>query len=159
MGAGYTWDRRRFLRLFVLTATASVAGGRYVPTPVHAATLPLVMVWKDANCGCCEGWVRHMRQAGFSVMVRDSNDMAAVKKARGVPDVLQSCHTAVVHGYVIEGHVPASDVERLVTERPTAKGLAVPGMPASAPGMDRPGQAYTVVLFGTAGDDRIYARH
>lgn len=151
-------SRRSFLRL-ALATTASVAGSPFPIASAHAAALPPVVVWKDANCGCCDGWVRHMRQAGFSVRVQESGDMAAVKKARGVPDDMQSCHTAVIDGYVIEGHVPASDVTRLVTERPSARGLAVPGMPASAPGMDQPGEAYAVMLFGTPDGDQTYARH
>ena len=85
--------------------------------------------------------------------------MVAIKRARGVPDDLQSCHTAVVDGYVIEGHVPASDIVRLLAERPQARGLAAPGMPASAPGMDEPGEPYAVVLFGTPAGDRVYAQH
>jgi hypothetical protein len=125
----------------------------------HAETLPPVVVWKDANCGCCEGWVRHMRGAGFDVTVRDVGDMAVIKRARNVPDALQSCHTAVVAGYVIEGHVPASDIKRLISEQTSAKGLAVPGMPQSAPGMDQPGEPYKVVMFGTPTGDQIYAQY
>jgi hypothetical protein len=85
--------------------------------------------------------------------------MDAVKHTRGVPDALRSCHTAVVSGYVVEGHVPASDIKRLIAEQLSAKGLAVPGMPQSAPGMDQPGEPYTVVLFGTPTGDRVYAQH
>ena len=85
--------------------------------------------------------------------------MAAIKKARGVPDELWSCHTAVIDGHVIEGHVPAEDSARLLAERPFAKGLSALGMPASAPGMDQPGEPYTVVLFGTADGERPFARH
>ena len=118
-----------------------------------------MVVWKDPNCGCCDGWVQHMRKAGFSVTVRPSDNMAAVKQARGVPDDMQSCHTGVIDGYVIEGHVPAPDVAQLIEERPSAKGLAVPGMPASAPGMDQPGEPYTVMLFGTPAGNQTYARH
>ncbi len=100
-----------------------------------------------------------MRQAGFTAMVRDTDDMAVVKRVRGVPEPLWSCHTAVIDGYVLEGHVPASDVSRLLVERPSGKGLAVPGMPASAPGMDQPGEPYSVVLFGAAGGEVTYAEH
>ena len=100
-----------------------------------------------------------MQGAGFSVSVHDTGDMAAIKQARGVPDTLLSCHTAVVGGYVVEGHVPASDIKRLIAEQPSAKGVAVAGMPQSAPGMDQPGEPYTVVLFGTPSGDRIYAPH
>ena len=86
--------------------------------------------------------------------------MAGIKQARSVPDHLVSCHTAVVDGYLVEGHVPAADVLRLIRQRPAAKGLAVPGMPATAPGMDQPsGQPYRVVLFGAIGGDRVFARH
>jgi hypothetical protein len=100
-----------------------------------------------------------MRKAGFSVTVRVSDDMAAIMQARGVSDDMRACHTAVVDGYVIEGHVPARDVMRLLGERPTARGLAVPGMPASAPGMDQPGEPYTVILFGAPSGDRPYMQH
>lgn len=151
--------RRSVLRVVLCTAAAPLVGRWLLATTAHAAALPPVVVWKDPNCGCCDGWVQHIRKAGFSVMVRDSDNMAAIKQARGVPDELQSCHTAVIDGYVIEGHVPAPDVVRLITERPRAKGLSVPGMATSAPGMDQPGEAYTVVMFGVPGGDQPYARH
>jgi hypothetical protein len=149
--------RRSALRLAlagVALPLVNVAPGR-----ARAETLPSVVVWKDPNCGCCGNWIRHMRDAGFSVSVRDTADMAAVKLARSVPDALQSCHTAVVRGYVVEGHVPAADIRRLIAEQPSAKGLAMPGMPQSAPGMDQTGEPYTVVLFGTPTGDRVYAQH
>jgi hypothetical protein len=125
----------------------------------RAEALPPVVVWKDAGCGCCGGWVKHMQEAGFAVTTRNVDDMAAVKAARGVPEALQSCHTAVVAGYVVEGHVPAPDVKRLLAEKPPAKGLAAPGMPQSAPGMDAPGAPYTVVLFSSPTGDHTYAQH
>ena len=118
-----------------------------------------VEVWKDPSCGWCEGWVRHLRAAGFEATVRDVADLQAIKTANGVPDALQSCHTATVGGYVVEGHVPAADVRRLLAERPPARGLAAPGMPPSSPGMDMPGTPYEVVLFGAPGGDRLWARH
>ena len=152
-----TTPRRSALRLGLACASISLAStifGR-----ARADTLPPVVVWKDANCGCCEGWVRHMRGVGFGVTVRDVGDMPVIKRARNVPDALQSCHTAVVAGYVIEGHVPASDIKRLIAEQPPAKGLAVPGMPQSAPGMDQPGEPYKVVMFGTPTGDQIYAQY
>jgi hypothetical protein len=129
------------------------------PGRARAETLPLVVAWKDPSCGCCGNWIRHMGDAGFSVSVGDTANMAEVKEAWNVPDALQSCHTAVVSGYVVEGHVPASDIKRLIAERPSAQGLAVPGMPRSAPGMDQPGEPYTVVLFGAPTGDRVYAQH
>jgi hypothetical protein len=128
-------------------------------TIAGAAQGTSIEVLKDATCGCCEGWVQHMRAAGFQATVHDVGDLAAIKSARGVPDALQSCHTAVVDGYVIEGHVPAADVRRLLLERPRAVGLAAPGMPPSSPGMDIPGTPYRVVLFGGASGNLVWARH
>lgn len=125
----------------------------------RAAPTTKVEVWKDPSCGCCEGWVRHMRDAGFNVTVREVADVRPVKAANGVPEVLWSCHTAIVEGYVVEGHVPAADVRRLLAERPPAKGLSAPGMPPSSPGMDIPGTPYEVVAFGAPGGDRIWVRH
>jgi len=149
--------RRSTLRLGLAGAALPLAiemGGR-----TRAASRPPVVVWKDPNCGCCNGWVSHLRSAGFGVTARDTADMAAIKRARNVPEPLQSCHTAVVSGYVIEGHVPADDIRRLIAEQPSAKGLAVAGMPQSAPGMDQPGEPYTVVMFGTSSGDQTYAQH
>nr|WP_264185409.1 DUF411 domain-containing protein [Roseicella aerolata] len=120
---------------------------------------PRIEVWKDANCGCCEGWVRHLQRAGFAAQARDVADMAAVKRAHAVPEPLWSCHTALLEGYVIEGHVPAGDLRRLLAERPAARGLSAPGMPASAPGMDIPGEPYDVILFGAPEGERLFARH
>ena len=150
-------SRRSALRLGLAGAALPLAGG--MPGRARAETLPPVVVWKDPNCGCCSGWVGHLRKAGFGVTVRDTADMDVIKRARNVPDALQSCHTAVVSGYVIEGHVPADDIKRLIAGRPSAKGLAVPGMPQSAPGMDQPGEPYDVVMFGTPAGDQIYAQH
>lgn len=151
--------RRSILRLAFAATALSPAAYWLIAQPATADPLPPVVVWKDPNCGCCNGWVEHMRRAGFHVTAQNNGNMAAVKQGRGVPNALQSCHTAVIDGYVIEGHVPAADVMRLINERPQAKGLAVPGMPASAPGMDQPGQPFTVVLFGTPAGDQIYAQH
>jgi hypothetical protein len=151
--------RRRVLRLVLAGAAAPLAGCSFLARAAHAVDLPPAVVWKDPGCDCCDGWARHMRHAGFSVTVRESDNMAAIKRARGVPDDLRSCHTAVIDGYVIEGHVPAPDVVRLLAERPAAKGLSAPGMPASAPGMDRPGEPYSVILFGTSDGNQSYAQH
>jgi hypothetical protein len=120
-------------------------------SPLAAPTFPLITVSKDPNCGCCSGWVEHIRAAGFQVREHNTADLPSVKRRLGVPDDIASCHTAEVAGYVIEGHVPASAIKRLLTERPTATGLAVPGMPTGSPGMEVPGspnEAYDVVLFG-----------
>ncbi|MSP49015.1 MAG: DUF411 domain-containing protein [Alphaproteobacteria bacterium] len=124
------------------------------------AAFPEVTVWRDPSCGCCEGWVKHMRGHGFRVRVVAAADLAPIKARHGIPDALQSCHTAAVDGYVLEGHVPAPAVIRLLTERPRAKGLAVPGMPLSSPGMDAGVDHYDVVLFGLSdGTTKVFESH
>lgn len=146
--------RRGALRL-ALAGAASIG----LTGAARAAPVTRVEVWQDPACGCCEGWVRHMREAGFEVAVRKVADVRPVKVAMGIDEALWSCHTAVVDGYVIEGHVPAADVRRLLVERPRARGLSAPGMPPSSPGMDIPGTPYSVILFGAPGGDRTWARH
>jgi len=119
-----------------------------------AEALPPVTVAKDPSCGCCDGWVAHLEAAGFPVRVVESAHMQSVKDQLGVPADLASCHTAVVAGYVIEGHVPATAISRLLAGRPAGIGLAVPGMPAGSPGMEMPGvepEAYDVFLFDGSG--------
>lgn len=111
-----------------------------------------ILVHKDPNCGCCTGWVRHLEAAGFAVRVEEVTDLEAVRRRLGVPEDLAACHTAEVGGYVIEGHVPATAVRKLLEQRPGAVGLAVPGMPAGSPGMEGgTPQQYDVVVFGAAG--------
>jgi hypothetical protein len=119
-----------------------------------------MVVTRDPSCGCCSGWVEHVRSAGFRVEVIDSHDLAPLKARLGIPARLASCHTAEIGGYVLEGHVPAPAIERILTERPQATGLAVPGMPVGSPGMEvvgSPDERYEVILFGPAGE-RVYAR-
>ncbi|HZH53420.1 MAG TPA: DUF411 domain-containing protein [Microvirga sp.] len=139
-------DRRRFL---------AASGAALAARPAWAeASLPKVIVSKDPNCGCCSGWVDHMRAAGFPVEVVPTPELDEVKTRLGVPRDLASCHTAEVDGYVIEGHVPADAVRRVLAEKPRAKGLAVPGMPVGSPGMEVEGtapEAYEVILFGPSG--------
>jgi hypothetical protein len=147
--------RRSTLRVALAAALLSVAWAG----AARAAPATRAEVWNDPTCACCEGWVRHMREAGFEVAVHEVADVRPVKAANGVPEAMWSCHTAVVGGYIVEGHVPAADVRRLLAERPQAKGLSAPGMPPSAPGMDIPGTPYEVVLFGALGGDRTWARH
>jgi hypothetical protein len=127
-----------------------------------AADLPSVTVYKSASCGCCVKWVEHMRKAGFEVTVNDVDNVHPVKMRVGVPPAKGSCHTAEVGGYFLEGHVPASDVKRLLAERPAAKGLAVPGMPMGSPGMEVPDgrtQAYDVELVAKDGSTSRFSRH
>jgi hypothetical protein len=123
-----------------------------------AETRPIITVWKDPNCGCCGGWVEHLRGNGFVATVIETSDVQSIKAQRGVPAELASCHTAVIAGYTIEGHVPALAIQRLLAEKPSGLGLAVPGMPIGSPGMEggRP-ETYDVVLFGH-GAARRFAR-
>jgi hypothetical protein len=116
---------------------------------LFAATEPLITVHKDPNCSCCSGWVQHLQKAGFPTKVVDTTDLDAVKTRLGVPDDLAVCHTAEASGYVIEGHVPAVALKRLLAEKPHATGLAVPRMPIGSPGMEGAApEPYDVVLFG-----------
>ena len=129
-------------------------------SPSRAQAVPKVTVTKDPSCGCCGAWVDHMRAAGFTVDVVDTPEINRVKVRLGVPQDLASCHTAEVGGFVVEGHVPAAAVKRLLAEKPQAKGLAVAGMPMGSPGMEMDGmiETYEVVLFGPAGR-KTYARY
>lgn len=144
--------------LLVLPLGAGVAAAQ----PARPAAIPLE-VWKSPTCGCCADWVRHMEAAGFVATVRDVGNNAARARLR-MPERFGSCHTAQVQGYVIEGHVPAADVRRLLQQRPAAIGLAVPGMPIGSPGMDGPAygnrrEAYDVLLIGPDGQASVFARH
>ena len=118
---------------------------------------PIITVYKDPGCGCCAEWVKHLEANGFKTKVHDTSDMTPIKRKLGVPEGLASCHTAVVDGYTLEGHVPAADVKRLLTERPRARGLAVPGMPNGSPGMETGKMdRYEVLLFQDKGKPAIY---
>lgn len=119
-----------------------------------------VTVYKSPECGCCGGWVGHMRANGFRVTVHEVEDVEPYRLKIGVPDAMMSCHTALVGGYAIEGHVPADSIVRLLAEKPAVRGLAVPGMPASAPGMDDPSnEPYTVLAFDDKGNARFWAAY
>jgi len=126
------------------------------------AASPTIHVYKSPTCGCCSDWVDRLVEYGFEVETEDMDNLAGIKKQYGVPANLQSCHTAVVDGYVIEGHVPPADIERLLAERPDAVGLAVPGMIAGSPGMEVPGspaQPYDVVLFDESGQSSLFSSY
>ena len=129
--------------------------GLIASSAVLAATRPgaepamTITVWKDPSCGCCRGWVEHLRRNGFSVAVIDTTDVHAIKTERGVPAALASCHTAEIGRYTVEGHVPAAAIRRLLAESPEALGLAAPGMPIGSPGMEGgTPEVYEVLLFG-----------
>jgi hypothetical protein len=146
----------------VAAAVAASSGAGSPLVAQRAATaLPAVVVHKDATCGCCSLWGKHMEQAGFHVTYVNEPDMPAVRTRNRVPRTLQSCHTAIVGGYVVEGHVPAADVKRLVSARPAVLGVAVPGMPLGSPGMEQGNmkQSYAVMSFDAAGKTAIFAEH
>ncbi len=129
---------------------------------VHAGAVaaePKITVYKTPTCGCCTKWVTHLEQNGFKVESIDRNDLRMIKSMAGVTPQLASCHTAKVGGYVIEGHVPANDIKRLLAERPEIKGLTAPGMPPSSPGMDIGNTPYQVLSFDAEGNTQVYARH
>ena len=141
---------------------AGIAATAAAPLKIAAVVATPIAVYKDPSCGCCEGWVAHMKAHGFAPSVtNDATATADVKKKYGVPLALQSCHTAVVAGYVVEGHVPATDVRKLLAQKPKGiVGLTIPGMPASAPGMDMsPFKPYTVLAFNAKGETTEFAKH
>lgn len=139
---------------------------RLTVVAVMVLTVPVawaaeVVVYKSPTCGCCKLWVQHLRDNGFTVMTRDVADLTPIKIKQGVAPELASCHTALVDGYVIEGHVPARDIRRLLRERPKVTGLAVPGMPIGSPGMEQGAlrDHYQVLTFTPAGARSVYARY
>jgi hypothetical protein len=144
-------------------ALAGEAPATTAPAPAtpasNAGDLPLVTVYKDPNCGCCSKWVDHMKAAGFDVKTIDTNDVATVKKEYDIGPELQSCHTAIVGTYALEGHVPPDLVQKLLAEKPTIAGLAVPGMPMGSPGMEGATKdPYDVLTFDRAGNTTVYAK-
>jgi len=121
------------------------------------AATPTIQVFKTSTCGCCGNWVKHLQANGFEVAVKDVLDTGEYRRKYGVPEKLLSCHTGVVEGYALEGHVPAAEIHRLLQERPRAKGLAVPGMPMGSPGMEGSvSQAYSVILFDGEGRTSVF---
>lgn len=140
-------------------ATLLIAGATLTAWRGSSPPLPAMRVVKSPLCGCCGKWTDYIKKAGFTVTVDAQLEFTALKRANGVTKELEACHTAFVGGYVIEGHVPADLVKKLLAEKPAGvKGLAVPGMPASAPGMDVPGQHYIVYSFDAQGHSKIYAQ-
>jgi hypothetical protein len=143
-----------------VTAVAA-AQAASTQTPVNK-NLPLVKVHKDPNCGCCGGWAEHMQAAGFPVEIHDTGDMASVKERLGIGDGMMSCHTSEIDGYVVEGHVPVAAIQKLLAERPKARGLVLPGMPIGSPGMESPDgyrQAFTVALLAEDGSLSEFSKH
>ncbi|TPQ31225.1 DUF411 domain-containing protein [Cupriavidus pinatubonensis] len=145
--------RRTILAALALLPAAAWAASRQSATAVK--------VWKSPTCGCCKDWVAHLQSNGFDVATYEVDDLPAARRKAGMPDRYGSCHTAVVEGYALEGHVPAREIRRLLRERPTAVGLAVPGMPLGSPGMDGPEYGgrrtpYDVLLVMGDGRARVF---
>lgn len=150
---------QREIRRQVLISTLALGAATLLPAQARAAATE-VEVWKSPTCGCCKDWIAHLEENGFSVRVHDTGNTAA-RSRLGIAERYGSCHTARVDGYVVEGHVPASDIQRLLLERPKALGLAVPGMPIGSPGMDGPvyggrQDPYDVLLLDSAGGSSVY---
>ncbi len=149
---------------FIATAAACMVAVMLAGCSQSTAetSLPLVKVHKNASCGCCKIWVDRLREAGFQVEANDVDNLNSVKQRVGLPYGMGSCHTAEVDGYFVEGHVPVEDIKRLLRERPKAKGLAVPGMPAGSPGMEVASgkvDPYDVMLIAPDGSASVYAHH
>lgn len=161
----HAMTRRDWLATFARTLGAGAAINALLPIASRAdvpSAPTRITVYKDPSCGCCTKWVEHLRGAGLTPDVHDRTDMDALKNSLGVPGGLRSCHTAVAGRYVIEGHVPATDVKRLLAAAPKGViGIAVPDMPAGSPGMEVPGRAdrYDVIAFAADGTTKLFAHH
>lgn len=148
-------------RNFILRVLAGATGFAVQSSCGRAAPFPEIKAYRNPGCGCCEKWVQHLKDAGFAITMEDDGNLAVRKAELGVPDDLQSCHTAIVGDYIIEGHVPAEDIILFLAENPDARGLAVPDMPMGSPGMEMDGMkdAYDVVVFSRDGSRKVYAHH
>jgi hypothetical protein len=144
----------RTFRLISLLLALTAAGAVFAQSALN------ISVYKNQYCGCCHEWIKHLQKNGFKVSPNDVPDTTPVRAKLGMPAELGSCHTAVIGGYVIEGHVPAADIQRLLKEKPKAVGLAVPGMPAGSPGMESPNpEPYNTLLVLKDGSTRVFAKH
>ena len=152
-------SRRSVLRLSLVNVGIASLG---LPLLTLATTQPTITVWKTPTCGCCNAWVEHLRKSGFTVVTNDVKDTSPIRTKLGLPEQFGSCHTAKVGNYVIEGHVPADDIRKLLEEKPQAIGLSVPGMPLGSPGMEGIGSqagvrdAYKVLLVLNNGSSRVF---
>ena len=128
-------------------------------TPVGAANRPNMTMHRSPTCGCCGAWAAYIRRAGFSITIVNESDLAPIKSRAGVPDALQSCHTAFIDGYVVEGHVPVEAIEKMLSERPAITGIAVPEMPTGSPGMEIPmmkPEPFKVIAFSQMGSSETF---
>jgi hypothetical protein len=156
--------KKRFVRTFALGASflaLALTTGAAPSSPIGVtAKGPIITVYKDPSCGCCKSWIEHLVKHGYRVDAKDTPQMTEVKRTLGVPEALTACHTAIVNGYLIEGHVPAADIARLLKEKPRVAGLAVPGMPMGSPGMEGPrSQHYQVLSFDKTGKTKVFASY
>ena len=150
----------RMLAIALVTATFSTTGATSAQR--QALQGPTVQVYKTSTCGCCLNWVKHLQANGFATRVTEFENLSEIKAKHSIPGPVRACHTATVDGYVIEGHVPAADVRRLLKERPAVLGLAVPGMPIGSPGMEVPNvrpRPYNVMSFDRDGQLKVYSSH
>ncbi|MGH7466476.1 MAG: DUF411 domain-containing protein [Longimicrobiales bacterium] len=150
-------DRRRFV-LTALAGGASLVSARFL-TAMQSPANKLV-IYKSPTCGCCQKWVDHVKASGFVTEVHDVEDINAIKTKHGIPTELQSCHTTLADRYVVEGHVPADVIQKLLKEKPAVVGIAAPGMPAGSPGMEvgTRKDAYDIVAFQKNGKTSVFAR-
>ncbi len=150
-----TIDRRHVL--LALASGLAAADAQFV---FAGTALPAVVAYRNPGCGCCENWAKLMKKAGFNITMLDDPDLQARRTALSIPPSLAGCHLTQINSYVIEGHVPIDDILKLLSERPAAKGLAVPGMPSGSPGMEG-GEAekYDVLIFSADGSSKIYSSH
>jgi hypothetical protein len=149
---------KRFLTLAAFAALGVTTAA--APSRVDRSGKPTITVYKDPNCGCCKNWIEHLIKHGYTVKVNDTRELKKVKQSLGVPEKLEACHTALVGAYLVEGHVPAEDIDRLLRTTPKVAGIAVPGMPAGSPGMEMGAkQRYSVISFDRAGKTAIFATH
>ena len=144
----------------IIVSTVLVLPGLFACSDSTSSTATEVTVYKSPTCGCCNKWIAHLEDSGFKVTAHDTSNLQAIKDSSGVSPPLASCHTAIVDGYVIEGHVPAKDIRRLLTARPAVVGIAVPGMPMGSPGMEGPQAGhYDVLTFDNQGRTSVFTRY
>jgi hypothetical protein len=154
-------QKRSFLRLGGLAIVAAITAASAPAVGETSSTAIEVTVFKSPTCGCCKEWVEHLRKHAFTVVAKDTSDVGSVKRTARVPSDLYSCHTAFVNGYVVEGHVPAEDIQRMLKAKPRIAGIAVAGMPAGSPGMEVGSRKdpYDVMAFKRDGSTSLFARH
>ncbi len=148
--------------LFIGFAANASADNNSGELPTDTIKPTEITVYKSPTCGCCKGWIEHLRTEGFSVITHDRQNMSPIKKSADIPGNLQSCHTALVEGYAIEGHVPAADIKKLLKTRPDIAGLTAPGMPMKSPGMqaaDLPPKDYDVLTFSKDGETTVFTKY